>query len=91
MNVASMTAMVTIQGFTGLGAELDMGSQRQCRKGAARQSVTADTTRSFENTRDQMLGSHPSRPWRESTSNPPGRHSGLWQTSPLRSAARAKS
>src|SRR5664279_4683733 len=53
MNVASITAMVTIQGFTGAGAELDMGSQGQCRKSPPRQSVTADTTRGFRNTDDR--------------------------------------
>jgi hypothetical protein len=52
MKVASITAMVTIQGFTGDGAESDMGSQGQCRKSAPRQSVTADTKRSFGNARD---------------------------------------
>jgi hypothetical protein len=45
MNVPNMTAMVTIQGFTGAGAVLDMDSQRQCRKRRPRQSVTADTKR----------------------------------------------
>ena len=35
MNVASMTAMVTIHGFTRAGAELDMGSQGKCRKDTA--------------------------------------------------------
>jgi hypothetical protein len=49
MKVASITAMVTIQGFTGAGAELDMSGHGQCRKSAPRQSVTADTKRSFGN------------------------------------------
>src|ERR1022692_3117987 len=51
MKVASITAMVTIQGFTGDGAESDMGSQGQCRKSAAGQSVMPESKRSLGNAR----------------------------------------